>query len=148
MDIATQLLYTVIKTFDVTFRFLFRLTAAVVLMMRWREVAGRPADIASSHCKVRNAILLGRLKMSSSMLLWKDTKTFRYKLIFGKDRVQEGRNAQHRHRDMDTAMRRYVQHSHWDTENRHETLCSAQHHDTNTAMRRYAQHSTTIRTLP
>jgi len=39
MDIATQLLYIVIKTFDVTFRFLFRLTAAVVLMMRLREVA-------------------------------------------------------------------------------------------------------------
>lgn len=73
MDIATQLLYIVIKTFDVTFRFLFRLTAAVVLMMRLREVA----NIASSHCKVRNAILLGRLKMSSPMLLLKDTKIFR-----------------------------------------------------------------------
>ena len=73
MDIATQLLYIVIKTFDVTFRFLFRLTAAVVLMMRLREVA----DIASSHCKLRNAILLGRLKMSSSMLLLRDTKIFR-----------------------------------------------------------------------
>ena len=72
MNIATQWLYMVIKTSDVTFRFLFRLTAAVVLMMRLREVA----NIASSHCKVRNAILLGRLKMSSSILL-KDTKIFR-----------------------------------------------------------------------
>jgi hypothetical protein len=73
MDIATQLLYIVIKTLDVTFRFLFGLTAAVVLMMRLREVA----NIATSHCKVRNAILLGRLKMSTYILLLKDTKIFR-----------------------------------------------------------------------
>jgi hypothetical protein len=59
--------------FDVTLRFLFGLTAAVVLMMRLREVA----NIATAHCKVRNAILLGTLKMSTCILLLKDTKIFR-----------------------------------------------------------------------
>jgi hypothetical protein len=39
MDIATRLLHGVITIFDVIFRFLFGLTAAIVLMMRLREVA-------------------------------------------------------------------------------------------------------------